>query len=90
MLFHTLGPSSIPVVVAQLDERHANRAASMLECYDRHKALEHSTTSSSNEKEGPYKIFVRISLYRWKCIVAKIKMLLDVPEPVGTRAFIDF
>jgi len=38
MLFPTLGPSSIPVVVAQPDERHANRAASVLEWYDRHRA----------------------------------------------------
>jgi len=39
MLFPTLGPSSLPVVVAQPDERHANRAASVLEWYDRHRAL---------------------------------------------------
>jgi len=39
MLFPTLGPSSLPVVVAQPDEKHANRAASVLEWYDRHKAL---------------------------------------------------
>jgi len=31
MLFPSLGPSSLPVVVAQPDERHANRAASVLE-----------------------------------------------------------
>jgi len=31
MLFPTLGPSSLPVVVAQPDERHANRAAYVLE-----------------------------------------------------------
>jgi len=42
MLFPTLGPSSLPVVVAQPDERHANRTASVLEWYDRHRA------SSSN------------------------------------------
>jgi len=35
--------------VAQPDKRHENRAASLLEWYDRHKA--YSTTSSSNEKE---------------------------------------
>jgi len=29
MLFPTLGPSSLPVVVAQLDERHANRTVSV-------------------------------------------------------------
>jgi len=38
MLFPTLGPSSLPVVVAQPDERHASRTASVLECYDRHRA----------------------------------------------------
>jgi len=38
MLFLTLGPSSLPVVVAQPDERHANREASVLEWYDRHRA----------------------------------------------------
>jgi len=31
MLYPILGPSSLPVVVAQPDERHANRAASLLE-----------------------------------------------------------
>jgi len=31
MLFPTLGPSSLPVVVTQPDKRHANRAASVLE-----------------------------------------------------------
>jgi len=38
MLFHILGPISLPVVVGQTDERHANRTASMLEWYDRHRA----------------------------------------------------
>jgi len=37
MLFPILGPSSLPVVVAQPDERHAKRA--------------YSATSSSNEEE---------------------------------------
>jgi len=32
------GPSSLPVVVAQPDERHANRAASVLEWYGKHRA----------------------------------------------------
>jgi len=35
MLFPTLEPSSL---MAQPDERHANRAASVLEWYDRHRA----------------------------------------------------
>jgi len=42
MLFPNLGPSSLPVVVSQPDERYANRTtASVLEWYH--------TTSSSNE-----------------------------------------
>jgi len=39
MLFPTLGPSSLPIVVAPHDKRHANRTTSVLEWYDRHKAL---------------------------------------------------
>jgi len=31
MLFPFLGPSNLPVVVAQPDERHANRTASVLQ-----------------------------------------------------------
>jgi len=31
-----LGASSLPVVVAQPDEKRANRTASVLEWYDRH------------------------------------------------------
>jgi len=36
MLFPTVGPISLLVVVAQPDERHAIRAASVLEWYDRY------------------------------------------------------
>jgi len=36
MLFLTLGPISLLVVVVQPHERHANRTASVLEWYDRH------------------------------------------------------
>jgi len=46
-MFPTLGLSSLPVVVAQPDEKHANRAASWSGMTD----TEHSTTSSSNEEE---------------------------------------
>jgi len=46
MLFPTLEPSSLLVMVAQPDERHAIRAAFVLEWCDRH-----SITSSSNEEE---------------------------------------
>jgi len=38
MLFLILGPSSLPVMVTQPDERHANRIASVLEWFDRHRA----------------------------------------------------
>jgi len=38
MLFPILEPSSLPFVVAQPDERHANRTASKLEWYDKHRA----------------------------------------------------
>jgi len=48
MLFPILGPSSLPVEVAQSHERHANRTASELEWYNN---TEHSTTSSSNEEQ---------------------------------------
>jgi len=57
MLFPTLGPSSLSVMVAQSDERHANRAAAVLEWYNRHRAYS-STTSSSNEEEEAIKSFV--------------------------------
>jgi len=53
MLFPTLGPSSLPVVMAQSDERHANRTASVLEWCDRHRAF-YSATSRSNEKESVF------------------------------------
>jgi len=38
LLFFTLRPSSLPVVVAQPDERHANKAAYVLKWYDIHRA----------------------------------------------------
>jgi len=38
ILFPILGPSSLPVVVTQPDQRYANRTASVLEWYDRHRA----------------------------------------------------
>jgi len=52
MLFPTLEPSSLPIVVAQPDETHANIRASVLECNDRRKA--YSTTSGLNEEEEEY------------------------------------
>jgi len=38
MQFPILGPSSLPVMVAQPDERHANTTA-FLEWYGRHRAM---------------------------------------------------
>jgi len=46
MLLLILGPSSLTIVAAQPDERHANKTASVLEWYDRYRAL----TSGSNEE----------------------------------------
>jgi len=46
MLFPTLGPSSLSVVMAQPDERHANRTAS---CWSGMTDTEH--TSGSNKEE---------------------------------------
>jgi len=42
-----LGLSSLLVVMAQPDERHANRTDCVLERYD---STQHSTTSGSNEE----------------------------------------
>jgi len=51
MLFPTLGPSSLPIVVVQPGERHANRIVSVLEWYERHKALYCSIISGLNEED---------------------------------------
>jgi len=62
MLFSTLeGPNNLPVEMAHLDERHANRTASVLEWYE---DIEHNTTSGSNEEEDS----VRILESSWKCL----------------------
>jgi len=39
MLFSILGSSSLAVVVVQPDEGHANRIASVLKWYDRHRVI---------------------------------------------------
>jgi len=49
MLFPTLGPSRLLVVVVQPDERHANRTASVLEWYDSCRA--YNIWFKSNEEE---------------------------------------
>jgi len=48
MLFPVLGSSSLLVVVVQPDERHANRTASVLEWYDRHKSTQHLVQSKKD------------------------------------------
>jgi len=49
MQFPILGSSSrLPVVLAQPDERHANRTSSVLEWYDGHRAY---STFGSNEED---------------------------------------
>jgi len=47
MLFPTLESSSLPVVVAQPDEGHANRTVL---CWSGMTGIEHRITSSSNEE----------------------------------------
>jgi len=56
MLLPTLGPNSLPVVVAQPDERHANRAASVLEWYVRHRAyiVQHLAQTKKKKKYAVY------------------------------------
>jgi len=46
MLFLKLGPSSLPIVVTQPNERHANRTASVLECMI---GTEHRTSGSNKD-----------------------------------------
>jgi len=55
-LFPTLGPSSLSIVVAQPDERHANITVSVLK--SGMTDTEHSTTSSSNEEEEEEKALI--------------------------------
>jgi len=50
MLFPTLEPSSLPVVVAQPDERYANRTACVLEWYDRHSIVQHLVQTKNQTK----------------------------------------
>jgi len=56
MLFPILGPNSLPVVVAQPDEIHANSTASVLEWYDR---PEHTTSCSNEEDSFQYACFMK-------------------------------
>jgi len=64
MQFPTLGPSSVTVVVAQPNERHANRTASVL---DGMTDTEHSTTSDSNELVAVFGL-----LELWLLVLMKI------------------
>jgi len=54
MLFLNLRPSILPVVLAQSDEKHANRTASVLEWYDRYRG--------SNEEEASEKEKIKVIL----------------------------
>jgi len=45
-----LGPSSLPVVVAQPDERHANRTASLFEWYEKHNVVQHLEEAALKKK----------------------------------------
>jgi len=48
MLFPTLESSSVPIVVVQPDERHANRTTL---CWNDMTDTEHTTSGSSEEEE---------------------------------------
>jgi len=50
MLFPVLGPSRLPVVAAQPDERHTNRTGFVLEWYDRHKAYNICFKTKKNKR----------------------------------------
>jgi len=55
MGFHTLGPSSLPIVVAQPDEIYANSTASVFKVIYRH--IEHITSGSNEEQHKDEDIF---------------------------------
>jgi len=58
MPFPTLGPSSLPAVVTQPDERHANRTASVLEWYDRHRAYIQHLVQTKNKREAKCNLLI--------------------------------
>jgi len=64
MLFPVLRPSSLPVVVTQPNERHANRPTSVLEWYDRHRAYNilFKRRRSFNEPQFPFKMVLCLTL----------------------------
>jgi len=64
MLFSTLGPSSLPVVVAQPDERHANRTASMLEWYMTD--TQHVTSDLNKAAESVHSICILCTITRFE------------------------
>jgi len=55
-LFPILGPSSLPIVVAQFDERHANRTASVLEWYDKQRAYQYNIWFKRKRRLRPYSV----------------------------------
>jgi len=80
MLFSTLGPSSLPIVVAQPDERHAKRTASVLEWYDRHRA--YTTSGSTEEDLGCWDVKNIINQTNLHCSLATLqrRFLLDATD----------
>jgi len=50
MLFPILEPSSLPIVMAQPDEKRCNIRTEQLLCWSGMTDTEHSVTSSSNEE----------------------------------------
>jgi len=56
MLFPILGPSSLPVVVAQPDERHANRTVPCC-CWSGMTDTEHTAFGSNEEEKEELVVF---------------------------------
>jgi len=80
MLFLTLGPNSLPVVVAQPDERHTNRTASVLEWYDRHRAYYNIWFKRSSNRTHHTRVkrthFIYVYVYEKKSAASDYKTFI--------------
>jgi len=85
MLLPTLGSSSLSVVVAQPDERHANRTASVLSGLT---DTEHCTTSGSNEVVVVVAVAVAVTSHNFNSQAAVINKL-EISTNLGNfRSFV--
>jgi len=55
MLFLSLGPSSLPIVLAQPDERYAHRTVSVLEWYDGYR-MQHLVQTNKTDKTYQHRL----------------------------------